>query len=116
MPKQTIYVRDEDMEKWKALKDKSTKIHEMLVGIPPTYTPQSATTLSPGFKGIVDGVHVVVPQTPTSISQPFVPKPPDPETGYPCCQSTTHQCKHWVFDGVRSAWVNTLTGKEREVV
>ncbi len=45
----------------------------------------------------------------------FVPRPPDPETGYPCCQGK-RPCKHWVWDGNLSAYVNSLTGKEREVL
>ena len=44
----------------------------------------------------------------------FVPKPPDPITGYPCCQSATKRCKHWEFDGVGDGWVNILTGEIKE--
>ncbi len=43
----------------------------------------------------------------------FVPKPPDPELGYPCCQGTA-PCKHWVWSGIEGAWKNTLTGKTRD--
>jgi hypothetical protein len=44
----------------------------------------------------------------------FVPKPPDPELGYPCCQKNS-PCKHWVWDGVEGLWKNTLTLKTREL-
>ena len=50
----------------------------------------------------------------TSRGEAFVPKPPDPETGYPCC-TKDKPCKHWTFDGTTSSWVNTITGKTREV-
>lgn len=44
----------------------------------------------------------------------FVPKPPDPELGYPCCSKET-PCKHWVWDGNQGVWINSLTKKTREV-
>lgn len=43
----------------------------------------------------------------------FVPKPPDPETGYPCCVKKS-PCKHWMWDELNSVWTNTLTNKTRE--
>jgi len=43
----------------------------------------------------------------------FIPKPPDPELGYPCCSGST-PCKHWAFDGLNGVWKNTLTGKTRD--
>lgn len=42
----------------------------------------------------------------------FVPRPPDPLTGYPCCLKST-PCKHWTYDGADGMWVNSLTGKRR---
>lgn len=48
------------------------------------------------------------------VKEAFVPKPPDPETGYPCC-TKDKPCKHWVFDGTTSEWRNTITGKTRDV-
>ncbi len=47
------------------------------------------------------------------VSNTFVPRPPDPELGYPCCQKNS-PCKHWTFDGVEDIWTNTLTGATRE--
>ena len=44
----------------------------------------------------------------------FVPKAPDPNTGYPCCQNN-NPCKHWTWDTVDTVWKNSLTGKIREV-
>lgn len=45
----------------------------------------------------------------------FVPKPPDPVTGYPCC-TKAKPCKHWNFDGADNTWTNQLTGEVKEVV
>lgn len=49
------------------------------------------------------------------VERAFEPKAPDPETGYPCC-AKNKPCKHWQWDGLKSAYVNELTGKEREVL
>ena len=43
----------------------------------------------------------------------FVSKPPDPETGYPCCIKA-RPCRHWQWNGNLSAYINSLTGKARE--
>lgn len=44
----------------------------------------------------------------------FVPKPPDPITGYPCCQQSK-PCKHWHWDEIDQVYRNELTGAVREV-
>jgi len=43
----------------------------------------------------------------------FVPKPPDPDKGYPCCSGRT-PCKHWIWDDMDTEWKNSITGKTRE--
>lgn len=55
-----------------------------------------------------------VPTTQNS-STPFVPRPPDPTTGYPCCMNQA-PCKHWTFNGAEGQWKNELTGNTREVL
>lgn len=45
--------------------------------------------------------------------QPFVPKPPDPILGYPCCQMK-RPCKHWVWDSSTQEYENSLTGEHRK--
>lgn len=47
------------------------------------------------------------------VTSRFVPRPPDPDTGYPCCNKST-PCKHWAWDNVESLWKNTITNKTRE--
>jgi hypothetical protein len=51
---------------------------------------------------------------PIATGDTFVPKPPDPELGYPCC-SGRNPCKHWAFDGLDGVWKNTLTGRTKDV-
>ena len=55
------------------------------------------------------------PSEPAKIAKgsEFVPKPPDPETGYPCCLAKA-PCKHWSFNGTEGYWENSLTGKTRD--
>lgn len=45
--------------------------------------------------------------------QPFVPKPPDPILGYPCCQMK-RPCKHWIWDSGLQEYENSLTGEHRK--
>lgn len=47
------------------------------------------------------------------VKVPFVPKPPDPDIGYPCCTGK-NPCKHWVWDDVDTLWKNTITGATRD--
>lgn len=47
-------------------------------------------------------------------AESFTPRPPDPVTGYPCCQKSS-PCKHWVWDDIETAYINNLTGELREV-
>lgn len=63
--------------------------------------PNNSTTLVPNsIPGLTTGAA-------------FVPKPPDPDKGYPCCSGRT-PCKHWIWDDMHTEWKNSLTGKTRE--
>ncbi len=108
----TIYIRKEVEDKFRNQANKSELINKLLAvyylkhaveddfkygdgsGTPATYTKVSETVVK---------------------DEPFVPRPPDPLTGYPCCEKAK-PCKHWQWDGNRGVWVNELTGKTREVV
>lgn len=46
-------------------------------------------------------------------SQVFVPRPPDPLKGYPCCEGKS-PCKHWVWDSGLAVYSNSITGAKRE--
>lgn len=50
----------------------------------------------------------------SSEPKPFVPMPPDPHTGYPCCEGKK-PCKHWIWDSGLTCYVNTITGKQKEI-
>ena len=112
----TIYIRKDNEDAWSKFgKDKSKKVNEWLSG---QYTegdkvndiPMQPADTSLGSTGRV----------PQALNIPgvvrggeFVPKPPDPETGYPCC-TANKPCKHWQWDELKSVWVNQITLKERE--
>ena len=53
-----------------------------------------------------------IPIVPT-VNSAFTPKPPDPNTGYPCCLNKS-PCKHWSWNGDTLVWVNSITGNTRE--
>jgi len=104
----TIYVRKENEEVLNSIKNKSEFFNNALSGnvngteIRHTDSPKLRVTQKPTLTipGVVRGSE-------------FVPKPPDPEIGYPCCQANK-PCKHWVFDELDIVWRNTLTGKTKE--
>jgi hypothetical protein len=48
-------------------------------------------------------------------SNTFVPQPPNPLTGYPCCQKN-NPCKHWVYDALDESYTNSITNKKRTLV
>lgn len=93
------------MGKWLAVANKSEWINALLKSSD-NVSEYGATKPSP-VGPLVTVLSETVPE------EKFVPRPPDPETGYPCC-TKARPCKHWQWDGNKSAYINTLTGKERE--
>lgn len=103
MPQVFFYLRNEDVDLWKALDKKSEFIHNALNR--ETFSTPIVTTRT-NAERIVEAVQD---------SPRFTPKPPDHQTGYPCCQGKT-PCKHWQWSTEKTAYVNTLTGETREPV
>lgn len=104
MPQRSVYIREEDEQKWKELPNKAEFIHNALNGV------EVITKFERGKEPVhsVDGGENYLPK------EEFVPKPHDPLLGYPCCQKSK-PCKHWHFDGETSTWTNELTGATKEV-
>lgn len=114
----TLYIRKGIDERFAAEEDKSKLVNTLLEGFYGTDTlppVQLDTIRAEKLLKVVDKLpprpRVDIP----GVTRGFVPSAPDPETGYPCC-TTSKPCKHWQWDGVKSAYVNELTGKEREVL
>ena len=98
MPTISVFIRKEDVSKWKALSNKSEFLHNALSGVVLHKKSEAYKKASPNE---------------VTLTTPFAPRPPDPEMGYPCC-TKARPCKHWQWDGNRSVYVNSLTNKERE--
>jgi hypothetical protein len=100
-----IYFRKGNWDRFEQEENKSKLINELLdkhygqYPVPDTEYPKVQAKL----------------ESPQISQEPFVPRPPDPNIGYPCCLKAK-PCKHWEYDGMSGQWVNSLTGKTREVV
>lgn len=94
--------------------DNATQFLEELLLAP--RVPQAPATGGLTKEEVLDLIKSEIGRVPPAQdSSTFVPSPPDPITGYPCCQKQA-PCKHWIFNGAESHWKNELTGKIREVV
>jgi hypothetical protein len=104
MPQVTVYVREEDLDSWKAISKKSEFIHNAINSNP-------KIILKPEIK--VDKVAEIFNIPGVVRGAEFVPKPPDPVFGYPCCKAKK-PCKHWQWNDLDGAWINSITGEARE--
>ena len=64
------------------------------------------------FAALLEAINSKLTIKPT---EEFVPKAPDPITGYSCCLNEQKPCKHWAWDGVKQSYTNNLTGEVREI-
>ena len=103
--KSTFYVWKENQDAYASVPKKQELINKLLR----VYFDKQK--LTPGLAMVKMAENPV--KSGEAVTVPFVPKPPDPETGYPCCQKA-RPCRHWQWDGNKQAYVNELTGKERE--
>lgn len=108
----TIYIRKENEDKWNDIADKSNWVNTLLDNSGSTKEYGAVRETPAGKMTTVPSE--ALPEIPGVVrGSDFVPKPPDPETGYPCCQKRS-PCKHWTWDGNIEAWINSPTGKTRE--
>ncbi len=127
MPDVKVYIRADDINKWNAIEKKSEFLHDALCaddfivhnrkgeGSRSIYDVPKTQRIDYGLPVMAERVVDLRPIKPKTTDLEFVPKPPDPDTGYPCC-TKAKPCKHWVFDGASSEWRNEITGKTKEVV
>jgi hypothetical protein len=104
MPSVQTYIKEEDYQKYLSIKERGTGewaefIHNAL------NVADSYMALSPVQKTEVK----------EKLVEAFVPSPPDPETGYPCCQNKRKPCKHWHYDGAEGFWENEFTHERIDV-
>ena len=84
-----IFIRKENETKWNSIVNKSKWVNDKLQGTE------------------------VFSEVPVTDEERFK-RPPDPETGWPCCERTDISCVHWVWHINKAVYINKLTGKERE--
>ncbi len=96
MPQVHTYIRNEDMEKWKSLDNKSEFIHNALSKI------NTVDTIFPGNQRL---------QPPAPIEQSVLDSLPVT----PACCLKKSPCKHWIWQGEQMAYVNSISGEIREV-
>ena len=87
MPRTTIYIRNEDYDKWKLIENKSELISQAI----------NRSVITPIVKdnGTVN-THQEIPIE--SLERE-------------CCDEAA-RCKHWEWDGVNDVWKNTLSGRK----
>lgn len=112
----TIYIRPEDEDKWRLLENKSLFVHQVLNDLKDLATVgehhlniyAKENDLEP-----INNVAKIFNIPGVTRGSEFVPKPPDPVFGYPCCKAKK-PCKHWQWNDLDGAWINSITGEARE--
>lgn len=107
----TVFIRKGNEKKWLAVHNKSDWINTLLDNSSDT-SSYGKTIDTPAGPAITVLSETTAPSRATP--HPFVPKSPDPNNGYPCC-NLKKPCKHWTYDGDHAQWVNTITGNTKEV-
>lgn len=102
--------------------DPKSYIESLVLGKAPSKETPNSSVMSEGrisyllskqTQEIIEALKEAKGSVPPS-SKPFVPGPPDPIKGYPCCEMAS-PCKHWIFDGLGSTYMNTLTGELKDL-
>ena len=112
MPQVTVYIREEDLEKWKAIPKKAEFVHHAIN----LEHVQEKIDKHPEANIVETNEHTVVKESFEQFLEDYSKpgtRPPHPIYGYPCCHKEA-PCKHWAWDELQSIWTNTLTGDTRD--
>ena len=90
MPNATVYIRKSNRIAWESIGDKSAWVNDMLE----KNTPVAS-----------DAISVVEAGSTLTTSERE-----NPSLKRACCLQPT-PCKHWVWDGVKEGYVNSITGE-----
>ena len=85
MPQVTVYIREEDLEKWKSVEKKSEFISNAL--------------------------RRVVSSSPS----PLPNRQDKPLSIQRACCKLPKPCQHWIYDGTSETWTNVLDGEVKGV-
>ncbi len=99
MPDVKVYIRTDDLDKWRAIAKKSEWLHSALNG--ESIARVEKISKDP-FKQFLKDYSV-----------PGERKAPHPTYGYPCCHKKS-PCKHWIWDESEMHWFNQLTGETKD--
>lgn len=96
MPQVTVYVREEDLDAWKAIQRKSEFLSNAINGV-------SSNGRTTGFEPVNPG------SSPGSPAKDWI----SAGTMTPgCCLDKKNKCKHWEWDGLGSKYINKNTKEE----
>lgn len=117
MPQVTVYIREEDIDKWKSLVKKSEFIHNALNSIP--YSILETDEVSSNVRPDIKNIRLAEPKLAVKDlckhgnMAGFCPECDFKEVLPKCC-GLKNPCKHWQF--IDGNWVNSISGEVREVV
>lgn len=100
MPQITVYIRDKDLDKWKAIEKKSEFMHQALQNM--------EIMSSPGKSRLYAEILTREAQENSSSLRSELPL-----LARACCLNKVKPCKHWNWTG--ESYTNILTGEIREV-
>jgi hypothetical protein len=100
MPRVTQYVRNEDLDKWNSIVNKSEFIHNALNSL--------------NDNTIVQVANLMDKATPPDHIYPTKRPEPINQMALACCL-LKNPCKHWQYNESKAEWVNTRTGEVKTV-
>lgn len=132
MPDVKVYIRTKNLDKWKAIANKSKWINTLLAHSDNTseYGAVKQTPVGPVIPVLSETLDIGADYE-EDVSVRDLPafkqflmdykftgthKPPHPDWGYPCCWDENKRCQHWEFDDVNSRYVNKFTHEVVDVL
>jgi len=105
MPQVHTYIRNEDMELWKSLPNKSEFIHNALNGFDLRKDYTEKLTAKIDKSPILNIPNLITADKLESIEPTLAP----------CCKKAS-PCRQWKYNELNQTYVNTLTGEVKEVM
>lgn len=113
MPDVKVYVRQENVEKWQSIHNKSEWLNTLLANSGDTSNYGREIDMAVGEMVTVLSEDLdEFNQFKKDYSLPGV-RPPHPIYGYPCCHKEI-PCKHWHHRELEGDWDNELTKETKE--
>jgi hypothetical protein len=107
MPQVTVYVREEDLDAWKAIQRKSEFLSNAINGLSTNGRSEAFEASNPGSspgEPAMDAKWKSAGEAAKALMTPG------------CCLDKKNKCKHWEWDGLGSKYINKNTKDEIEVL